>query len=184
MKTKPAPADKSKKPTAKSPPASTSGGTAISAPNAGRSARTPSIVKAAAKKPSPPMTKAESSPKAKKETEVDAATVVRRTYTRKKKSEPEVPAILLEGDAPSPAAGGGPGEKFSLGAVPPEQKFSGGELPESYGTKKLFLTARDPHWLYAHWDLTRKQQNELNADSSDGHLILRIFAGKIEAHPA
>jgi len=115
------------------------------------------------------------------ETEVDATTVVRRTYTRKKKTE--VPAILLEGDAPAPAAASGPGEKFSLGATPPAQTFSGGELPEAYGTKKLFLTARDPHWLYAHWDLTREQQNELNASSTDGHLVLRIYAQKIEGHP-
>ena len=114
--------------------------------------------------------------------EVDATTVVRRTYTRKKKIE--VPPILLEGDAPSAPAVSGPGEKFSLGATPPAQNFSGGELPESYGTRKLFLTARDPHWLYANWDLTAGQQKELNAASTDGHLILRIFAGKIEGHPA
>ena len=101
---------------------------------------------------------------------------------RKKKIE--IPAILLEGDEPSAPASSGPGEKYSLGSTPPAQKFSGGELPESYGTKKLFLTARDPHWLYAHWDLTREQQGGLNAESTDGHLILRIFAGKIEGHPA
>jgi uncharacterized protein len=116
------------------------------------------------------------------ETEVDATTVVRRTYTKKKKAE--IPAILLEGDAPAPVPVSGPGEKYSLGATPPPQSFSGGELPESYGTKKLFLTARDPHWLYAHWDLTREQQLELNSASTDGHLVLRIFAGKIEGHPA
>ena len=115
-------------------------------------------------------------------TAIDAPTVVRRTYTRKKRVE--VPPILLEGDAPAPSAVSGPGEKFSLGAQPPAQSFSGGELPEAYGTKKLFLTARDPHWLYAHWDLTRAQQVELNAASTDGHLILRIFPGKIEGHPA
>ena len=120
------------------------------------------------------------------EIEVNAATVVRRTYTKKKKTEtePEVPPILMEGDAPPAMAASGPGEKFSLGATPPAQSFSGGELPESYGTKKLFLTARDPHWLYAHWDLTRPQQLELNSASTDGHLVLRIFAGKIEGHPA
>jgi hypothetical protein len=118
--------------------------------------------------------------------EVNASTVVRRTYTKKKKTEaePEVPPILMEGDAPPAMAVSGPGEKFSLGATPPAQSFSGGELPESYGTKKLFLTARDPHWLYAHWDLTRPQQLELNSASTDGHLVLRIFAGKIEGHPA
>jgi len=116
--------------------------------------------------------------------EVEAPTVVRRSYTRSKKEEIlEVPPILLEGDEPTTGISG-PGEKYSLGATPPAQSFSGGELPESYGTKKLFLTARDPHWLYAHWDLTREQQNELNAESTDGHLILRVFSGKIEGHPA
>ncbi len=118
--------------------------------------------------------------------EVNAATIVRRTYTKKKKTETEtdVPPILLEGDAPVTAPASGPGEKFSLGAIPPAQSFSGGELPESYGTRKLFLTARDPHWLYAHWDLTRPQQLELNGASTDGHLVLRICAGKIGGRPS
>ena len=116
-------------------------------------------------------------------TEVTAETLVRRTYTRRKKTEP--PAILLEGDAPARSPVSGPGQKYSLGPTPPVQHLPGAdtELPESYGTKKLFLTARDPHWLYAHWDLTREQQLKLNAQSSDGHLVLRIYAHKIEGHP-
>jgi hypothetical protein len=116
-------------------------------------------------------------------TVVTAETLVRRTYTRRKKIE--VPAILSEGDAPAIPAVSGPGEKYSLGPVPPSQNFPTAEteLPESYGTKKLFLTARDPHWLYAHWDLTREQQLKLNAQSADGHLVLRIYAHKIEGHP-
>jgi len=115
----------------------------------------------------------------------EAPPVLRRSSPRNLKAEVlDVPPILLEGDEPLVAQVGGPGQKFSLGATPPAQSFSGGELPESYGTKKLFLTARDPHWLYAHWDLTRDQQNTLNTESTDGHLILRIFAGKIEGHPA
>ena len=124
----------------------------------------------------------------KPKTKVDASTVVRRTYTRRKATETAeplpIPSILLEGDEPAQNTIGGPGEKFSLGATPPAQSFTGGDLPESYGTKKLFLTARDPHWLYAHWDLTREQQNDYNGLSTDGHLVLRIFAGKIEGHPA
>ena len=116
-------------------------------------------------------------------TEVTAETLVRRTFTRRKKIE--APAILLEGDQPAPPPVSGPGEKYSLGPVPPAQNFptAESELPESYGTKKLFLTARDPHWLYAHWDLTREQQLKLNAQSADGHLVLRIYAHKIEGHP-
>jgi uncharacterized protein len=121
--------------------------------------------------------------KAEPKTEVTSETLVRRTFTRRKKTE--VPPILLEGDAPAPPPVSGPGEKYSLGAVPPAQTFptAESELPEAYGTKNLFLTARDPHWLYAHWDLTREQQLQLNAKSSDGHLVLRIYAHKIEGHP-
>jgi hypothetical protein len=127
--------------------------------------------------------RATSAAKLEPKTEVTAETHVRRTYTRHKKTEP--PAILLEGDAPAATPPSGPGEKFSLGATPPSQSFgAGAELPESYGTKKLFLTARDPHWLYAHWDLTREQQLKMNAQSTDGHLVLRIYAHKIEGHPA
>lgn len=121
--------------------------------------------------------------KAEPKTEVTAETLVRRTFTRRKKTE--IPSILLEGDAPAVPPVSGPGEKYSLGAVPPVQTFPTAEteLPEAYGTKKLFLTARDPHWLYAHWDLTRDQQLKMNAQSSDGHLVLRIYAHKLEGHP-
>ena len=104
-------------------------------------------------------------------------------YVRRKKIE--IPPLLLEGDQPAPPPASGPGRKYALGPVPPSQHFETAEteLPEAYGTKKLFLTARDPHWLYAHWDLTREQQLKLNARSADGHLVLRIYAGKVEGHP-
>ena len=72
-----------------------------------------------------------------------------------------------------------PAKNMSLGAWPISQKRrtrSRSDLPEAYGTKKLFLTARDPHWLYANWDLTHDQQSKLNARSAEGHLILRIYA--------
>ncbi len=110
-------------------------------------------------------------------------TTVRRAYVRRKKVE--IPPLLLEGDQPAPPPVSGPGRKYALGPVPPSQYFelAETELPEAYGTKKLFLTARDPHWLYAHWDLTREQQLKLNARSAAGHLILRIYAGKVEGHP-
>jgi hypothetical protein len=45
------------------------------------------------------------------------------------------------------------------------------------------LTARDRHWLYAHWDLTRDQQARCNTRSADGHLVLRVYPHKIEGHP-
>jgi hypothetical protein len=103
--------------------------------------------------------------------------------TRRKKIQ--VPSILLEGDRPSFPPVSGPGQKYALGPVPPAQQFetAEAELPDGYGTRQLFLTARDPHWLYAHWDLTREQQARCNTRSADGHLVLRVYSHKIEGHP-
>lgn len=105
----------------------------------------------------------------------------------------ELPPILLKGDEPAGPLVSGPGEKYTLGPTPPAQTF--GEktvaLPASYGTKKLFLTARDPHWLYANWDFTHEQQARFNRHSEDNHLILRVHyappaarqAVEIHVHP-
>jgi len=115
-----------------------------------------------------------------------AATVAaaRRVPARHKKIEP--PLILAEPDTPAAQGLAGPGEKFSLGPVPAATGVepAEAELPEAYGTKKLFLTARDPHWLYAHWDLTTPQQHGFNAESSDGHLVLRIYDANFQGHPS
>jgi hypothetical protein len=43
------------------------------------------------------------------------------------------------------------------------------------GDGRLHLAARDPHWLYVHWDFTRAHQAQLNAQSRHGHLIVRVF---------
>lgn len=104
-----------------------------------------------------------------------------------------LPRILLEGDEPAPLAVSGPGEKFALGPTPPAERSEAGiaELPETYGTQRLYLTARDPHWLYANWDVAREQQLRFNHLSADGHLILRIYAdapigkpvSEIHVHP-
>jgi hypothetical protein len=116
-------------------------------------------------------------------TKVAVSPIVGHPHPRRKTIE--VPAILTETDAPATPALTGPGEKYSLGPTPAatSDEAPEGELPEAYGTKKLFLTARDPHWLYAHWDLTVQQQHDFNAESSDGHLVLRIYAAKFEGHP-
>src|SRR5206468_3334323 len=61
---------------------------------------------------------------------------------------------------------------------PPKQVFAEehlGELPEAYGTGRLFLTSRDPHWLYAYWDLSWQQMADYRGQSSDGRLLLRVF---------
>jgi hypothetical protein len=79
----------------------------------------------------------------------------------------------------------GPGDKYVLGPMAPAGQSGPeeGALPEAYGTGKLSLTARDPHWLYAHWDLTLEQQRRYNALSADHHLLLRVYRGAIGAQP-
>jgi hypothetical protein len=97
----------------------------------------------------------------------------------------KIPVILLQGDHPAPPPVSGPGERYALGPTPPEETSvsAEGKLPEAYGTKRLFLAARDPHWLYAHWDLTREQQRHYNARSADGHLVLRVYVNRLEDAP-
>ncbi len=57
------------------------------------------------------------------------------------------------------------------------------ELPEAYGTQRLLLVARDPHWLYAHWDLTSEQLRKHNTASRDKHLIVRVFRDQPSGKP-
>lgn len=113
------------------------------------------------------------SPRAKRRTPVRA----RVRQLGKSLSQPKftVPAFLLEGDEPvHPVSGSG--EKFALGPTPPLDHFdeATAALPDSYGTGRLFLTARDPHWLYAHWDFTMQEQFRYNSRSVDRHLVLRV----------
>jgi hypothetical protein len=97
----------------------------------------------------------------------------------------KIPPILLEGDAAPAPTVSGPGQRYALGPKPATAiaVSSGAELPESYGTGQLFLAARDPHWLYAHWDFSREQLKKYNALSADGHLVLRVYRGAAEGEP-
>lgn len=105
-----------------------------------------------------------------------AKKVVRKT--------PPIPAILLEGDAPERPAFSGPGQRYALGTTSAGGGIVDlGELPESYGTRKLLLTARDPQWLYAHWDFTREQLKEANALSGIGHLTVRVYVNRPGGQP-
>jgi hypothetical protein len=98
----------------------------------------------------------------------------------------KIPPILLEGDAAPPApAASGPGQRYALGPTPsaPPAAAATTELPEAYGTQQLFLTARDPHWLFAYWDLTQEQLKKCNALSVDRHLILRVYHDALAGEP-
>ncbi len=94
-----------------------------------------------------------------------------------------VPPILLEGDAPPAPRASGPGDRYVLGSVEPLREGESIELPEAYGTQRLLLVARDPHWLYAHWDLTSEQLRTHNAASRDKHLIVQVFQDRIAGSP-
>jgi len=120
----------------------------------------------------------------------------------------DLPSILLEGDNPPPPPVSGPGERYALAPTPLEPELPAikvvaearttqgpapveqtpdlppiRELPEAYGTERLFLAARDPHWLYAAWDLTAKQRDNYNALSRDGHLVVRTYLQQVGGTP-
>lgn len=96
-----------------------------------------------------------------------------------------IPPILLEGDRPSVPVPSGPGQRYALGPQPPAEVAGAeeAELPEAYGTKEIFLTACDPHWLYVYWDFTRAQLRYYNQRARDGHLTLRIHLGAVGSVP-
>ncbi len=104
---------------------------------------------------------------------------------RQTESGLDIPAILLEGDEPVSVPLTGPGQKFALGPSTAEVRAAPEEavLPEAYGTGELLLAARDPHWLYAHWDLTPSQQRHYNALSADRHLVLRVYPRAVMEPP-
>jgi hypothetical protein len=95
----------------------------------------------------------------------------------KPKTKFELPKILFENDEPvAPPATTGPGHKYALRPAPasprgPEQAQT---LPQRLGSGSLTLTARDPHSLFAHWDLSIDQQRGYLADASARHLSIRL----------
>jgi len=88
----------------------------------------------------------------------------------------KIPPILLEGDEPGWPPVTERRQKYSLDATPTVERQGSKprELPEAYGTARLLFLARDPHSLYAHWDLTSAQQRHYNSLAADGHLVLRV----------
>lgn len=102
-----------------------------------------------------------------------------------RKAPANIPPILLEGDQNEPAPVSGPGHRYALGPTPPVEKLqTEGELPKAYGTGSLLLTARDPHWLYAHWDFTDEQQRHYNAFSREGHMVVRVYVETPGSRPS
>jgi uncharacterized protein len=140
--------------------------------------------KAAAKIPAPAESKVETKAPVTKPIPPNAPPQAQRSARPARKAPAKIPPILLEGDKPESAPVSGPGHRYALGPTAPVEKLqTEGELPESYGTGTIMLTARDPHWLYTHWDLTDDQQRRYNAFSRDGHLIVRVYIEAARGKP-
>ena len=112
-----------------------------------------------------------------------AATAGRATARRSPISMPSAVEQRLSARGPEEFSA----HKFDVTPAlpPPTQVFREehlGELPEAYGTGRLYLTARDPHWLYAYWDLSWQQMADYRGQSSDGRLLLRVYE-KNQASP-
>lgn len=59
--------------------------------------------------------------------------------------------------------------------MPPAPEFEDlGELPESYGTNRVYLVARDPYWFYAYWDISRERLAEAREAARDGQIFLQV----------
>lgn len=82
-------------------------------------------------------------------------------------SSPSSPAPVVPAATQPPQPGVKPQEL-------PAYEFLG-YLPESYGTKKLFLVARDPHILFAYWDLSQVQYQEAARAACDGKVFLEVY---------
>jgi len=82
-------------------------------------------------------------------------------------SSPSSPAPVVPAAPPTPQREVKPQEL-------PAYEFIG-YLPESYGTKKLFLVARDPHILFAYWDLNQVQYQEAARAAHDGKVFLEVY---------
>ncbi len=50
-----------------------------------------------------------------------------------------------------------------------------GELPDSYGTRRLYLVARDPQFLFAYWDFYEAQLADLSQRAGDGNVYLQLY---------
>ncbi|MDB6040764.1 MAG: hypothetical protein JWM99_4605 [Verrucomicrobiales bacterium] len=109
------------------------------------------------------------------------------SVTKPRRAAPKIPAALLEGDKSTAPASSGPGSRYALGPKSTNAAISEpidlGELPESYGTQRVLAAARDPHWLYVSWDLSKDQLRKYNGQSIHGHLVVRVHIHNTKEKP-
>jgi len=88
----------------------------------------------------------------------------------------QIPPILLEDDEPAPRLSSKSSQEHSVAPKhsPLAQAAESAALPEAYGTGQLLLLPKDPHSLYAHWDLTSAQQRDYRELALERKLVLRV----------
>ena len=104
--------------------------------------------------------------------------------TQSPKRKPlRAPGLQVTAPRPSSASSPSPGATSNApetedGVKPPAQlpayEFLG-YLPDSYGTRKLFLVARDPSMVFAYWDLDPVQYQEATRAAHDGKVFLELY---------
>ena len=115
-----------------------------------------------------------------KPTKTSIRGVLKKVTSRKKKAGPSPVSSPRLRESPLPVDQSAHKfvlQPFTPSAPQPETpafEFLG-ELPESYGTRRLFLAARDPRWLYAYWDFSWQQLREVEQESPEGKIFLQIF---------
>ena len=67
-----------------------------------------------------------------------------------------------------------------VAAAQPALTPPGPQLPRSYGVDRIVLMAKDPHWLYAYWEITATKQGEFNHTYGpvawhSTHPVLRVY---------
>ena len=94
----------------------------------------------------------------------------------------KIPPILFEGDEPIAPPSKESSPKFAVGfvAVKTGLASGGAVLPEAYGTERLWLAARDPHCLYARWDVTSRQEQYYRTLAAGNRLVLRVHLEEAE----
>lgn len=92
-------------------------------------------------------------------------------------AEAEEPRLPASAPASTPAAKAPTAKPAASTAPAPDLLRTSGRLPAAYGSDRLVLLARDPHCLYAYWDLSnaRDQAVRATAGSDQLRLVLRTY---------
>ena len=94
-----------------------------------------------------------------------------------------------KGLAPTPLSGIGHSPSVRPPAAapptPPQEPFGMLDLeepPERYGIDEVMVLARDPHTLFAYWEVTEEGKGAARASlGGDGRLVLRVYAVTVRA---